>query len=72
MRIIEALPESRWYRKSHKHPNNTVTVDVAHRKKDIATGRHPSTDNICWINVERVIWNLITLHEVTYDTHLSP
>ena len=68
IRIIEALPESRWYRKSHTRPN-TVTVEdpYAHRcqEENLKTPNHRHYR----VNIES-FWNLISWHELTHDTPL--
>ena len=68
IRIIEALPESRWYRKSHTRPN-TVTVEdpYAHRQHD-GNSKTPKHQHY-HINIES-FWNLIFWHELTHDTPL--
>ena len=61
-RILEALPESRWYRKSKTNPDTITIENPTHRKSDDID--HPKHFRVAVLT----FWNLITWHDLTHDT----
>ena len=61
--ILEALPESRWYRKSHTHPD-TVTVQDPYARHVMGHERNRTTPKHHRLNT-KVFWKLLDWHHMT-------